>query len=185
MTNTPQFPPIPAPISGASPFYGKSIELAESKDFNNALTAINEAIRMEPEEINFYNYRGFIYYNLNEFQQAVNSYDFCINLNPNNRDFWNNRNLALAKCKDTTSLELGCGIHHKNPFDASASYGIDIREDLDAKILKADLTVEPIPFPDNYFDFVVAEHFLEHIPRFKHHVLYYKKHNKILNLVAQ
>jgi SAM-dependent methyltransferase len=44
-------------------------------------------------------------------------------------------------------------------------YGIDVRDDLEARIFKADLVIEPIPFGDNTFDFVSAYDFLEHIPR--------------------
>ena len=44
-------------------------------------------------------------------------------------------------------------------------YGIDIREDIDAKIFRADLAVEPIPFEDEFFDGVSAFDFIEHVPR--------------------
>lgn len=44
-------------------------------------------------------------------------------------------------------------------------YGIDVRDDADANIVKADLVVDDIPFPDDSFDFVTAHDFLEHIPR--------------------
>lgn len=44
-------------------------------------------------------------------------------------------------------------------------HGVDIREDLQKNIVKADLAIESIPFPDEYFDFVTANDFIEHIPR--------------------
>ncbi len=67
--------------------------------------------------------------------------------------------------KKTRSLDLGCGANPKNPFNADAVFGIDVREDLEANIRCADLAVEPIPFPDGTFDYVSAYDFLEHIPR--------------------
>jgi demethylmenaquinone methyltransferase/2-methoxy-6-polyprenyl-1,4-benzoquinol methylase len=56
----------------------------------------------------------------------------------------------------TKSLDLGCGSKPRNFFNAEQVYGIDIRDDLEAGIYKADLVIEPIPFPDNYFNTVVV-----------------------------
>jgi SAM-dependent methyltransferase len=63
------------------------------------------------------------------------------------------------------TLDLGCGTTPKNPFELEEVYGIDIRDDVDAGIRAADLAIEPIPFPDDYFDAVSAFDFIEHIPR--------------------
>ena len=65
----------------------------------------------------------------------------------------------------TKSLDLGCGLQPKNPYNATEVYGIDVRDDAQAHIVKADLVVEPIPFPDASFEYVTAHDFLEHIPR--------------------
>ncbi len=64
----------------------------------------------------------------------------------------------------TKSLDLGCGAKPKNIFSATNVYGIDVRDDVDNNILRADLAIEPIPFPDGEFDYVTAFDFLEHIP---------------------
>lgn len=65
----------------------------------------------------------------------------------------------------TTSLDLGCGAKPKNIFNAEVVYGIDVRTDLDLNVVKADLVIDKIPFPDGFFDFVTAHDFIEHIPR--------------------
>jgi SAM-dependent methyltransferase len=65
----------------------------------------------------------------------------------------------------TKSLDLGCGAAPKNLFGADEVYGIDIRKDLEKNIAQADLAVESIPFPDNFFEYVTAHDFVEHIPR--------------------
>ncbi len=67
-------------------------------------------------------------------------------------------------------LDLGCGSTPRNPYSAPLIYGIDIREieDMDVSGLtykQANLTIEKIPFPDDFFDSVSAFDFLEHIPR--------------------
>ena len=63
------------------------------------------------------------------------------------------------------SLDLGCGANPRNPFNMQEVYGIDVRDDLDNNIRKADLVVESIPFENEMFDAVTAHDFLEHIPR--------------------
>jgi SAM-dependent methyltransferase len=57
----------------------------------------------------------------------------------------------------TISLDLGCGETIRNPYQALQVIGLDIQD--------ADLAIEPIPHPDDLFDFVTAYDFLEHIPR--------------------
>ena len=65
----------------------------------------------------------------------------------------------------TKCLDLGCGPEPKNPYGAQQAYGIDVRDDLSKNILNADLVLDSIPFENNFFDFVTAHDFLEHIPR--------------------
>lgn len=65
----------------------------------------------------------------------------------------------------TASLDQGCGIIPKNPFHAEHVYGISIRDNPSERIKPADLTVEPIPFEDNAFDFITAFDIIEHIPK--------------------
>jgi SAM-dependent methyltransferase len=74
----------------------------------------------------------------------------------------------IARASDlhgTATLDLGCGLNPKNPFHAEHAYGIDIRDNPSKHIKCADLTVEPIPFEDNAFDFITAFDIIEHIPR--------------------
>jgi len=64
-----------------------------------------------------------------------------------------------------SSLDLGCGTRIANPFNLKFLCGIDIRTNENPNIRVADLNVEPIPFPENYFDSVTAYDFIEHVPR--------------------
>jgi glycosyltransferase involved in cell wall biosynthesis len=65
----------------------------------------------------------------------------------------------------TKTLDLGCGDVPRNPFHADALFGVDVRSNLAGNIRSADLTVEPIPFDDDSFDYLTAYDFIEHIPR--------------------
>ena len=63
------------------------------------------------------------------------------------------------------SLDLGCADRPKNPYNADELFGIDIFDDASKNIKKADLVIDPIPYPDDFFDYVTAYDFIEHIPR--------------------
>lgn len=65
----------------------------------------------------------------------------------------------------TKTLDLGCGSKPRNLFNMDEIYGIDIQNNINPNIVNADLAVEPIPFPDSFFDSVTAYDFIEHIPR--------------------
>ena len=64
------------------------------------------------------------------------------------------------------SLDMGCGKAPKNPFRCDVVHGVDVAPGVGSATVKvADLSVEPIPFEDDYFDVVTAYDFIEHVPR--------------------
>jgi SAM-dependent methyltransferase len=87
--------------------------------------------------------------------------------------FFKKRCLLMKTTKDksvTRHLDLGCGAAPRNPFSAKELHGIDIGHRLSDEagkvfFTKANLVLDPIPYPDGYFDSVSAYDFLEHIPR--------------------
>jgi SAM-dependent methyltransferase len=66
---------------------------------------------------------------------------------------------------NSTTLDLGCGSTPRNPFGADEFYGVDLFEQNSPQIKVADLAISPIPFESNYFDYITAYDFIEHIPR--------------------
>jgi SAM-dependent methyltransferase len=74
-------------------------------------------------------------------------------------------------CKDflglpeSRTLDLGCGLAPRNPFRAETVHGVDIRGQDGSDIYAADLFNDPIPFGNEYFDYVTAYDFIEHVPR--------------------
>jgi SAM-dependent methyltransferase len=66
----------------------------------------------------------------------------------------------------TRHLDLGCGPKPRNPYGRDELCGVDIAPpDGRTGIRRANLALEPIPFPDGHFDSVSAYDFLEHVPR--------------------
>jgi SAM-dependent methyltransferase len=65
----------------------------------------------------------------------------------------------------TRTLDLGCGSIPRNPYKCMEAHGIDIREDLVKNIKSADLAVEKIPYPGDFFNAITAFDFIEHVPR--------------------
>lgn len=63
------------------------------------------------------------------------------------------------------TLDLGCGKCPRNPFGADELFGVDVRDDLESNVKKADLAIEPIPYEDESFEYLTAFDFIEHIPR--------------------
>ena len=65
-------------------------------------------------------------------------------------------------------LDLGCGKAPRNPYGRSRLAGVDrraLRGDDGIEIRAADLSLEPIPWPDASFGSVSAFDFIEHVPR--------------------
>jgi len=80
-------------------------------------------------------------------------------------DFFSRHFRYPSEQRPLRSVDLGCGPRPRNPFNADILQGVDIRENLETNIVAADLCAGRIPFPDDYFDFITAFDFIEHIPR--------------------
>lgn len=68
----------------------------------------------------------------------------------------------------TIHLDIGCGTRPRNPYNRAVLWGLDINEKAaseDNQIKLCNVSLETIPFEDNFFDSVSAYDFLEHLPR--------------------
>jgi SAM-dependent methyltransferase len=65
----------------------------------------------------------------------------------------------------TSSLDLGCGIRPRNPFQAESVFGADVRGDKHGDVIYADIATGQLPFSSESFDYVTAYDLLEHIQR--------------------
>jgi SAM-dependent methyltransferase len=64
-------------------------------------------------------------------------------------------------------LDLGCGKKMRNPYEAGEVYGVDFETKTPSveRYKSTDLSLDPLPFEDVFFDSVSAYDVLEHIPR--------------------
>ena len=65
----------------------------------------------------------------------------------------------------TRTLDIGCGGNPRNPFGVDEVHGLDINGFPEKNVIACDLVVNPIPYTSNYFDYVTAYDFIEHVPR--------------------
>jgi SAM-dependent methyltransferase len=66
----------------------------------------------------------------------------------------------------TRHLDLGCGSVPRNPYGRDTVFGVDLSGSTDGgSIRRANLALQPIPWPDDSFESVSAYDFLEHVPR--------------------
>jgi len=140
-------------------------DAAQAGDLNAAINYIVAALNEEPSNLEHRIFLANILVQSGKISDAIQVLDVYLRARPSSVDAWVARNAIGTKLPGSSSLELGCGEHLRNNFGASNVYGLDIREDLDKNILTADLATDPLPFPDSFFDVVIAEHVIEHIPR--------------------
>ena len=62
-------------------------------------------------------------------------------------------------------VDLGCGSRPVNLFDADEVSGFDLNANPDANVKACNLSIDPIPLEANSLDFVIAQNFIEHVPR--------------------
>lgn len=76
--------------------------------------------------------------------------------------------LSMASTPADRHLDIGCGAEPHNPYRKAELHGVDIRQidpQASFRFSAANLTLEPIPFPDSHFSSVSAFDFIEHVPR--------------------
>ncbi|MDR2906281.1 MAG: tetratricopeptide repeat protein [Helicobacteraceae bacterium] len=74
---------------------------ADNRDFQAAINLLSEVIAINPNNSNAYNYRGYMYYELQNYDQAIADYTKAIELDPDGRAlYYNNRGFAYNELKN-------------------------------------------------------------------------------------
>jgi predicted O-linked N-acetylglucosamine transferase (SPINDLY family) len=79
--------------------YNYGMALQKAKEFENALTAYNAAIMLNPNFIQAYNNRGLTHSELKRHEEALTDFNQAIGLNPDYAEAYNNRGLTHSELK--------------------------------------------------------------------------------------
>lgn len=74
--------------------YERGYKFYQSKDYDEALRLVNDAISLQPDNEYFYLLRGGVLAHKQDLESAMDDYNKLINLNPNNADYYLVRGLA-------------------------------------------------------------------------------------------
>jgi tetratricopeptide (TPR) repeat protein len=75
-------------------YVDRAMEHVNAEQFDCALAACSEAIRLDPRLASGYACRGGVLRNQYEYQQALKDYDKALSMQPDNGDFYYNRSLV-------------------------------------------------------------------------------------------
>jgi tetratricopeptide (TPR) repeat protein len=81
-------------------YYKQGIEKLQSGDYQGAIEAFNQAILLNPNNIDAYISRGIAYAALTNYQKAISDYDEALKLDPSNADAYNNRGVCRQALGD-------------------------------------------------------------------------------------
>ena len=99
---------IAADPSDDVPYYGRGQAYSRQKKYHLALTDLDVAIRLKPENLDAYNERGYVLENINKYEQALEDFKKVENANKNDkRGTRNNLAWLLATCPDDRVRDAG------------------------------------------------------------------------------
>ena len=122
--------PTPSPTSSsttsptAEDFYAQANKKLEQEgDYSGAIEDYNQAIRINPNYANAYNFRGLARLLLGEYQAAIEDFNSAIRINPDYADAYNNRGAVRKNLGEyQAAIEDYSEAIRINPNDANAYY---------------------------------------------------------------
>lgn len=133
------------------------IAIHRSRDYENALADMDEAVKLQPRYAGLYINRAFLRYNLSDYFGAMADYDYAIQLEPYNQVALFNRGLLLAEVNaNDRALEDFSKVVELDNDDYRALYNRAMiyknKRDFDAGISDINRVIEAFPdFPGAYY----------------------------------
>ena len=75
----------------------KGVALEEQSKYDEAIKAYDEAIRMNPKNLEAWMNKGFVLDKQGKYDEAIKAYDGAIRMNPKNLEAWMNKGIVLDK----------------------------------------------------------------------------------------
>jgi len=98
----------PAMSETAADWFNKANALSNGKKYTDPIKAIeylNNAIKLQPDDENYYYNRGIAYDNVGQYQPAIKDHNQAIRLKPDYSEAFNNRGINYLSQGNNT---LGC-----------------------------------------------------------------------------
>jgi tetratricopeptide (TPR) repeat protein len=105
--------PAPPPVGATTPktadeYISQGKKFFTAAQYDQAITAFSEALKLNPQSIQAYNNRGIAYCNKNDFDQAISDFSRIIEIDPKFGKAYNNRAVAymIKGEKDKARLDV-------------------------------------------------------------------------------
>jgi tetratricopeptide (TPR) repeat protein len=78
-------------------WYNKGVALGNQGQYDEAIQAFDEAIRLDPNDVRAWNDKGLALVKQGKYDEAIETYDEAIRIDPNNSKAWNRKGTALTE----------------------------------------------------------------------------------------
>jgi tetratricopeptide (TPR) repeat protein len=89
--------PTATPTIDANGYFQNGLISLDRKEYDVAISAFTDVIRLKPDYANAYNNRGLAYDDLKQYEQAIADFTAAIGLKPDYPGAYNNRGIACGE----------------------------------------------------------------------------------------
>ena len=83
----------------------KGAALTNLGNYDEAIKACDEAIRLDPKSAIAWDVKGIAIWNQGDSADAINAFNEAIRLDPNNSEFWHHKGIVLKALGRTTEAD--------------------------------------------------------------------------------
>ena len=107
----------------------RSVELAESGQYDEALALVNKGIRLDANNANSWYNKGIILFKMCRYHDALNSFAQAADIDPEFTEAWYNKGMALmCSGKYLEAIRAFNKVLKIHPFDERAHEQVDLAQ---------------------------------------------------------